>query len=47
MIPSNIKSVVNKDQFKEKLKTLNEFINKFSFRKEAILISNKDSDFCY
>ena len=47
MIPSNIKSIVNKDKFKEKLKTLNDFIKNFSFKREAILISKKDSDFYY
>ena len=47
MIPSDIKSIVNKDKFKEKLKTLNDFIKNFSFRREAILISKKDPDFYY
>ena len=47
MIPSNIKSIVNKDKFKEKLKTLNDFIENFSFRREPILISKRDSDSYY
>ena len=35
LIPSNIKSIVNKDKFKEKFKTLHDFIKNFFYGKET------------